>query len=212
MIRLWNRLTSKDESRLTRQLSNWDKTRNGWCKEIKHIMRTLECVQCFDLNSTIDLTIAKKILFENDCNIWQREVISVPKLRTYVLYKDSYFKEHYVSLIHNRGHRSAIAQFRCGILPLSIETGRFNAIPVEFRLCTFCDDNVIEDEVHFLLYCEFYKPIRERLFLCARSLFADFDNADDTHKLRLLMSAELVKNTAAYIFNAMSKRRKTLYN
>ena len=33
---------------------------------------------------------------------------------------------------------------------IKIETGRYNQIPIEYRLCILCEENVIEDENHFL--------------------------------------------------------------
>ena len=43
-----------------------------------------------------------------------------------------------------------------GLLPLAIETGRFNNVPREERLCKFCTKNIVEDKLHFLLSCELY--------------------------------------------------------
>ncbi len=57
-----------------------------------------------------------------------------------------------------------LAKFRSGIIPLSIETGRFQNMPREFRLCTMCNDNVIEDETHFIFYCNQYNDLREYLY------------------------------------------------
>ena len=61
-----------------------------------------------------------------------------------------------------RSHRSLLAQLRSGILPLRLETGRFQNIrdentghfqklKVEERVCTLCNLNCIEDEIHFVL-------------------------------------------------------------
>ena len=91
----------------------------------------LNCSGCFDLNGTIDLTYARNTLHNLECVDWKHDVTKVPKLRTYILYKTEYSTEPYVAKINNRGHKSALAQFRCGILPLSIETGRFNNIPLD---------------------------------------------------------------------------------
>ena len=33
---------------------------------------------------------------------------------------------------------------------IKIETGRYTQIPIEYRLCILCEENVIEDENHFL--------------------------------------------------------------
>ena len=50
---------------------------------------------------------------------------NVPKLRTYVLFKLSFETEKYLTINLTRSEGSVMAQFRCGVLPLSIETGRF---------------------------------------------------------------------------------------
>ncbi len=69
-----------------------------------------------------------------------------------------------VCTVYNRGHRAILAKFRSGILPLSIETGHFQNIPREFRLCTMCNDNVIEHETHFMFYFNQYNDLREYLY------------------------------------------------
>ena len=74
-----------------------------------------------------------------------------------------------------RSHRSLLAQLRSGILPLRIESGRFQNIcdpktgktrklkPQE-RVCTLCDLNLVEDEIHFVCICSKYCTLREKLF------------------------------------------------
>ena len=71
------------------------------------------------------------------------QVNEAPKLRTYRRFKESHQTEYYLKCIANRGHRAVLSQFRCGILPLAIETGRFMNIPLEYRLCNFCEDNIM---------------------------------------------------------------------
>ena len=56
-----------------------------------------------------------------------------------------------------------MAQIRCGILPIRIETGRFCNLPVENRLCEICNQNKVEDEFHFLMECPFYHLEREQM-------------------------------------------------
>ncbi len=47
------------------------------------------------------------------------------KLRTYVKFKENICTEDYVKHCTPRRKRSLMTQFRIGILPLHIETGRF---------------------------------------------------------------------------------------
>ncbi len=67
--------------------------------------------------------------------------------------------EDYMKVVTNRQHRAALSQFICGVLPLKVETGRFQNIPIEYILWTMCDQNAIEIESHFLLYCGKYKQL-----------------------------------------------------
>ena len=78
------------------------------------------------------------------------------KLRTYRLYKTELQPESYVQLSLQRDHRRILSMFRCGNLPLHIETGRFARpkLPVEQRTCFHCEDTV-EHELHFLIDCPF---------------------------------------------------------
>ncbi len=85
---------------------------------------------------------------------------NVDKLRTYVTFKQEYGTEQCVKVVTNRQHRAALSQFRCDVLPLKVETGRFQGIPIEYRLCTMCEENVIQTESDFLLYCSKYNQLR----------------------------------------------------
>ena len=59
---------------------------------------------------------------------WKNAVMSKPKLRTYVKFKNTYVIEGYVNSCLPRFQRSLLSQFRAGILPLKIETGRFKLV------------------------------------------------------------------------------------
>ena len=37
-------------------------------------------------------------------------------------------------------------------------------MPLNDRICKLCTDSVIEDEMHFLLRCDFYPDLRRSLF------------------------------------------------
>ena len=63
-----------------------------------------------------------------------------------------------------RANGSLPSQFRCGVLPLATETGRYRQIPSNERYCTFCDEKAIEDEIYLLCTCNFYSEFRDTLF------------------------------------------------
>ncbi len=50
-------------------------------------------------------------------------------------FKHAYETESYLTDKLPYVHRSAMAKFRCGVAPLKIETGRYENIPLEARIC-----------------------------------------------------------------------------
>ncbi len=83
-----------------------------------------------------------------------------PKLCAYVTFKDTYEVKPFALSFMKRKHRSYLAQYRCGILPLEIETGRWQNKPVEKRICKVCESGEVENEFHFIFSCTLYNNIR----------------------------------------------------
>ncbi len=71
--------------------------------------------------------------------------------------------EGYVKYCNPKKHL-LLAQFRMGILPLAIETGKFKGINVSEKYCTFCPNLKVEDELHMLFECSLYCSIRNVMF------------------------------------------------
>ena len=95
------------------------------------------------------------------------------KLRTYRLFKQDYKVEPYISYIRPKLQRSAFAKFRCGVAPLRIETGRYERLDMDDRICPFCIIGV-QTEDHVLLTCTLYNDLREKLFATISSHMPDF--------------------------------------
>ena len=83
--------------------------------------------------------------------------------------------ETYVKSYLSRQQRSLLAQFRPGILPLRLETGRFHnardhmtgkirRLAVHERTCLICYSDSVEDEFHFVFNCNKYSLPRHFLF------------------------------------------------
>ena len=111
-----------------------------------------------------------------------------------------YCSERYVSLNLKRNERSILAQFRCGILPLRIETGRNVGEKANERLFKICDSQQIEDETHFLLHCPFYSVLRNTLFSAVEHV--DLYQLSDTDKTIVLMNNS-PRQTAKYLVGAL---------
>lgn len=142
-------------------------------------------------------------------NIWNDNIQQVPKLRTYVTFKSAFNQEQYVKLNLTKVERSHLAQFRCGILPLRIETGRYIGERPEERLCKFCTADVSETETHFLLDCTFYSDIREHVF-GELLLTTSFVSMNINEKL-IFLNISHTRKLAKYIVQAYSKRRNFVY-
>ena len=74
---------------------------------------------------------------------WCDKIPSVPKLRYYVKFKQDVNTAPYLKRHLTQFQQSLLAQLRLGILPLTIETGRYVKIPFEERCCTFCTENLL---------------------------------------------------------------------
>ena len=217
MGRFWNRMVTMNDDRLTKKVFLWDKQKcmRNWSSEIKEVLCSIGLEHAFMTNSPIDLKIMADSLHEKTSNTWCQEIFDVPKLRTYVCFKSNYCTENYVTNVTNRQHRSVLAQFRCGILPLKVETGRYQNIPLEYRLCIVCRENEIETESHFLLHCEKYKEIRDNFLMRLDGLYRlhpNFAMYCDGDKLKILMSDCYIKCTAKFIWQCFEKRRHCMYN
>ena len=44
---------------------------------------------------------------------------------------------------------------------LRVETGRYDKIPLDERICPLCSGNKIKDEIHLLLDCQRYSSMRD---------------------------------------------------
>ncbi len=108
-------------------------------------------------------------------------------------------------------HRSIMAQFRSGILPLSIKTGRYTYIPEGLRLCFFCQEHCVENEKHFLFYCSFYSQMRYKLIQKAINFHNNFLHLQTDEQFGILMDDNLVKDTEDVLYSAYCKQHKALY-
>jgi hypothetical protein len=142
VINLWCRLNNMSSDRLSRKVFVW-----ADCISISH-----KCVAIFNIKKTFcelnvghfgDIvdsldtrfvvnTVLNKMFFVH-VSKWRdslnddisRSGRGGNKLRTYKLFKDRFETENYCKIPLPFNHRSAFAKFRCGVVPLRIETGRY---------------------------------------------------------------------------------------
>ena len=215
MIRFWNRVVDMDAVRLTKRVFLWDyqnrRSKGSWSSDIFKLFSQIGKLDCFANLCKIDINEARNLLVEQEKSEWLTNIQSVSKLSNYRKFKLEYGAESYIYKIHNRAHRSIFAQLRCGILPLKIETGRYSQIPLEYRVCIFCNINAVEDEIHFLFDCPLYSAIREKFWSNFTDFYPDFVGRTNEEKMSLLMSENLVKKAGEYVYECYSRRNKYLY-
>ena len=217
--RLFCKLSNTTDNRLVKSIFKWSKS-HGKCWE-KRFMKFVRDSGLTNLFQTEYMSIesvikqCKSKLIEIDKGKWHSNLfndtgqVNGNKLRTYRIYKTFLEPEVYVKLPLIRDHRRILAMFRCGNLPLYIETGRFARpkIPVNERTCFHCKD-VVENEIHFLLECPLYDDIRRKLFQKANLCNTDFDAFNFTNKLIFLMNNINMQPLVAKTLFDMWERRK----
>jgi hypothetical protein len=140
-------------------------------------------------------------------NIWKNQISNVPKLRTYVSFKSSFGQENYVALDMPKYFKSIMSQFRCGILPLRIETGRYHGEPTVERICSLCSLNCVEDEIHFLLYCPLYSKFRKILYENTGFYHISMSDVD---VLRMLIT-NYPRQLSKYLYSSFSLRQSIIF-
>ena len=117
-----------------------------------------------------------------------------------------------------RSHRSLLAQLRSGILPETARfqnirdenTGHFRKLIVEERVCTFCNLNCIENEIHFVLLCPKYAQIRSPLLDLLLKKYDHFVDLSNIDKLSFLINHKF-KLLARYLYDAWNIRKLNIY-
>ena len=114
-----------------------------------------------------------------------------------------------------------MAQFRCGILPIRIETGRFRNIKdeesgkarklkPEERLCLICQSGEIENKLHFLCFCPKYNYLREILFSKMQNITENFLSMRSEEKFKFMMIKGW-RDVANFLNDAWGVRKSMLY-
>ena len=90
-------------------------------------------------------------------------------------------------------------------------TGKWSKIPLEQRLCTLCDKQEVESEIHFIFDCPYYKHLRETMIQNMKEDNINFNNGNLKDQLNLLFlngSLKLLNIFGQYIKEAFEQRDK----
>ena len=148
------RFKDMNEDRLNKKDFKWGINRGeNMCRNWYFKFKTHLSLLGLDFILNDNVTYTKKFITENICKKefelfkrnWSNELNNVErangshsKLRTYKMFKSEYETENYLTVSLPIRHRSALAKFKCGVAPIRIETGRYDRLPLESRLCSQC--------------------------------------------------------------------------
>jgi len=95
------------------------------------------------------------------------------KLEFFYTFKNDYTPYSYLDLTGKLGERKELVKFRIGNLKVRIETGGNDQLLRVNRLCPICEANQIDDESHFLIYCNKYSILRNKFYKENRTFHSD---------------------------------------
>ena len=139
---------------------------------------------------------------------WQSDCRTLPKLRTFMLFKNFNCDPPHIYKPLSFIQRKLTAKLRLGMLHLRVETGRFSRprLEPEERICLTCNNGQVEDESHFLLHCDTYQEYRQTLFGFIPNI-ADFNLLPDTDKLKFLLNDQsIIKQSSRFIVDSYEHR------
>ena len=213
MVRFRNRLASMEETRLPRIIYDWDKSlkTNAWASSVDLILQYVNMLNEGEELVHVDLDAVKARLIRLNREKWWISVSEMPKLRTFKVLFD---EQDYKGLVYanlSRRQRSLMVKLKLGILPLGIEVGRFTDVPLEYRLCQLCDDGLLEDEFHFLLYCDGLKDTRSQFFEGTTYLDDVEDPTDKVELCKLLFNSHNLKHSARFLEQMFDVRTRKMW-
>ena len=120
-----------------------------------------------------------------------------------------------LELVTNQKHWRAAAKLKAGNHNLRIETGRHSTpkLPEHLRICQYCSSNEVENEAHFILFCNKYDTIRNSLVEDIISKYPEFDYLNTNNKIVFLFNstdAFICKRLGHFIYEAFSLRNESL--
>ena len=133
----------------------------------------------------------------------QSDIANMSRLKVYQHLHFEYATSPYVNKVHDRKLRGLMAKLRTGTFPIMVELGRYKGLKPEERLCRHC--GVVEDEIHFLWFCERYVEERKDLLETVNIPRIPDSNVD---KLCTILDNDKYHVIAKYIYKCLLKRNK----
>jgi hypothetical protein len=217
MLKFWLKILDQDNNSLAKNIylmlkRDVDANRNyngkNWAYQIKNILDSHGFSYVWNIHSATEIPfdILKKRIFDTYKQNWYSEINNSRKLDTYALFKHEFDLEQYLKVLPECKFKNALVKFRVSSHNLRIETGRYENLIREERLCIYCNMNRIENEYHFLLVCPYYRELRNKYF---KAYFNHWPTLNKFEQLMASRSPKVLLNLAKYIYFANLKRNNT---
>lgn len=173
-----------------------------WDKQVKCILN--ECGLSYIWESHQWLNVkgldkeVKRILKDQFLQNWNSTIQNSPKCLNYRIFKENLELEPYINILQPK-YFKILCRFRTCNMKLPIETGRWQNIPRQNRLCTLCNMNEIGDEFHYLFNCSEIELVNARKKFMPKYYYTypntyKFKELFKTKKVRLLIKlCKLIK-------------------
>ena len=230
MLRYYLKLKNLPDDRLTKKIyihdqffMNQNPNFQCWSYEIRQIIARNDLI--FDIESVPSKVICKNLensLLQKDVAMFRTQCLRSPKLRTYnslfSVFVDNCIIVNYSRLCLPFIVRKRLSQLRLGVLPLRIETDRYQRVKVDASQrfckqpkCTNNDVNTavktfeVENEFHFLVQCKQYEHLRNVLF--SRLSCPEFDQLNEQNKFcYMLTRTHIARLVGQFIVDAFDNR------
>lgn len=178
----------------------------NWASHIKSLLDQLGFSNVWlnqDHLACIPVPQIRQRLFDQSNQAIITSVNESHKLTLYRRYKKECRTEQYLDTISENKYKISLSRFRLSSHNLLIETGRYNGLPRDERLCNFCNMRKIEDEYHLLLVCPYYMELRRKYF---KNYFCNWPTLNKFDQLMSTSSKKSLKNLSKFIYFAFKKR------
>ena len=221
-VKYWFRLLDiheEDKNTLLKNAFMFHKsTRSEWWKTIEHLLqlggRNIAHVSV-KLGTSVIYDVVEqfkssfRIGWEDTLFNDERKKKHGNKLRCYRSFKIIFECENYLKYCNNYTDRRNLAKLRISNHSLRIETGRYENIDVNERICQYCKSGKVENELHFLLECDNYREIRFKFLSEVHALFPCIERCDNEAKfiwLMLCSDIKVIKILGSFVTNCFKIR------
>lgn len=214
MLRYWMKILKQDNTSLVKQAyfilkhdaaQNRTYNSNNWAYQLKQFLDSHGFSYVWINQECVDIPydVIKQRVLDNFKQRWYSDINNSGRLYSYAIFKHEFELEKYLRVIPEGKYRNALSRFRTSSHRLRVETGRYENIARENRICIFCNMNQVENEYHFLLVCPLYRELR-RNFL--KSYYCHWPTINKFENLISTASSKMLNEVAKFIYFAMEMR------